>query len=165
VYSSEVIVGLILALGLLALALYVGVRQVVLLRRLGPDSLPAEEYHYERRKARWRLASAALLLLMGCLLAGLQFYEARASELARRSEQHGGEPVPLTDQERSFLRRYIGSWIALLLVLLAVLVLAALDLWATRRYGLKQYRKLSEDRRAMIQRQVNRMRQDRNGEG
>jgi hypothetical protein len=54
--------------------------------------------------------------------------------------------------------------VALLVVLLAVVVLAALDLLAIRRWGLRQFRKLQADRRAMIERQASRLRQGRNGD-
>jgi flagellar biosynthesis/type III secretory pathway M-ring protein FliF/YscJ len=166
VNRSEVIVGLLLAAGLLALALYFGWRQIVSLRRLRTaDALPDEERHFERRKARLRLVSCALLLLMAGLLVGLQFYDAgRVQDLADKRERLGQEePLPLTDQQKFFIKAYFGTWVALLIVLMIVLILAAMDLWATRRFGLRQYRKLSEDRRAMIQRQANRMRQERNG--
>ena len=46
---------------------------------------------------------------------------------------------------------------------MAVIFLAALDFWATRRYGLHQHRKIIADRRAMIEREVSRLRQERNG--
>ena len=48
--------------------------------------------------------------------------------------------------------------------MLVVLVLAALDVWATRRFAIGQYRKINEDRRALIQAEVNRLRSQRNGE-
>jgi hypothetical protein len=165
VTSTEVVVGLVLAVFLLAMGLFVGLRQVAALRRLGRESLPWEEYHYERRKAWRRLSSSVLLLLMAGLLGGLQFYAAKANQLANdRAQVAEKDRTPPTPQQKGFLRVYIGAYIAFLILLLAVLTLAALDLWATRSYGLRQYRKLSEDRRAMIQRQVNRMRQEGNGE-
>ncbi len=161
--STEVVVGLVLAVCLLALALFVGIRQVLALQRLRRESLPVEETAYERRKAWRRLLSSLLLLLMAGLLAGLQFYAVPAGRLAEERDQ--ADRAPLTPQQKLFVRVYTGAWIAFLMLLLIVLALAALDLWATRSYGLRQYRKLSEDRRAMIQRQVNRLRQERNGEG
>jgi hypothetical protein len=50
-------------------------------------------------------------------------------------------------------------------VLFVVLVLAGIDVWATRRYAITQFRKIQTDRRAMIERQVIKMRQERNGHG
>jgi hypothetical protein len=162
---SEVVIGVLLAAGLVALALYVGWKQVVSLRQLRrQDALPDEEQRYERRKAWRRLVSCALMLIMAGLLGGLQFYVGRWQELVNERERLGlDKDAPWTAEQKFFVNAYIGSWIALLLVLMVVLALAAVDLWATRRYGLRQYRKLSEDRRAMIQRQANRLRQQRNG--
>jgi hypothetical protein len=166
-WSSEVVIGVLLAAALVALALYVGWRQVMSLRQLrGQDALPDEERRYERRKAWRRLASCGLMLVMAGLLGGLQFYVGRWQELADERERLGlDKAAPFTAEQKAFVHAYIGSWIALLIVLMVVLALAAVDLWATRRYGLRQYRKISEDRRAMIQRQANRLRQQRNGHG
>jgi Tfp pilus assembly protein PilV len=159
---SEVLIGVVLAVGLLALALYYARRQLASLRKLRQeDALPDEERRYERRKAWRRLVSCGLMVIVAGLLFGLQFYAAPAQEMA--NERAGVDVQDLTPQQKFFIRAYTGAWIALLLVLMVILALAAIDLWATRRYGLRQYRKLSEDRRAMIQRQVNRMRQERNG--
>jgi hypothetical protein len=163
VTSTEVVVGLVLAVLLLALGLFVGAWQVRALRRLRAWSRSSEETVYERRKAWRRLVSSVLILLMASLLAGLQFYATPANEIAVERAAQEDSP-PLTPQQKFFVRAYTGAWIAFLVLLLAVLALAGLDLMATRLYGLRQYRKISEDRRAMIQRQVNRMRQERNGE-
>jgi ABC-type Fe3+ transport system permease subunit len=167
VNASEVVIGSLLALLLLGLALYFGARQLASLRRLRrEDGLPEEERRYERRKAWRRLVSCGLMLVMAGLLIGLQFYAARAQELAdKRVRLDQEEPPPWTAQEKYFVRASVGSLIALLVVLLVLLALAGVDLWATRRYGQREYRKLSEDRRAMIQRQANRLRQERNGPG
>ena len=48
-------------------------------------------------------------------------------------------------------------------MLLTVLALAAVDLFSTRSYARQAYRKLQADRRAMIERQVTRLRGERNG--
>ena len=165
--GSEVVIGVLLAVLLLTLALTFGARQVASLRRLRQaDGLPEEEHRYERRKAWRRLVSCGLMLIMAGLLGGLQFYASPAQEMAdERVRLEADEAPTWTAQEKFFVRAYFGSWIAVLVVLLVLLALAGVDLWATRRYGLRQYRKIAEDRRAMIQRQVNRMRQQRNGHG
>jgi hypothetical protein len=157
-WSDEVVIGLLLAVVLYGLGLYFGARQVATLRKLRrEEALPDEERRHERRQAWRRLVSCALLLVMATLLLGLQFYAAPAQRLADEPD------LDWTAQQKVFLRAYFGSYIALLLLLLVVLALAAVDLWATRRFGLRQYRKLSEDRRAMIRRQAERIRQERNG--
>lgn len=162
---SETIFGAILVIGLVAVALFYGWRQVQQLRRLPAQSLPDEEMTWERRKAWRRLISSGLTLVMAGLLAVLLvFYESQAEHLATKRAQlpqeAKGRP---TVEEKAFLRVWGGQVIALLVVLFAVVMLAGVDLWETRRFASKQFRKLQADRRAMIERQANRMRQDRNG--
>ena len=66
----------------------------------------------------------------------------------------------LPDEERRYQRRQaVGRLVNSVLLL----VLAALDLLAIRRWGLRQFRKLQADRRAMIERQAARLREGRNG--
>ncbi len=155
---SEIVFGLLLVLGLLGLSLYVGARQVVQLRHLRQQDLPAEEMHYERRKAWRRLVSCGLTLVLAAMLAVLV---PSWEEVDRMLRVAGPQP---TEEQKSLARLYVGGWIVLMMLLMVLLVLAALDLWSTRRFGLRQFRKLQADRRAMIERQVNRMRRDRDGE-
>ncbi len=106
------------------------------------------------------------MLLLGVMLAGdLIFLEVPAQQLADQRaelEQHG-DTTPLSADQRNFARFYGVFFLFFLLVLMAVVFLAAFDFWATRRYGLRQHRKLIADRRAMIEREVARLRQERNG--
>jgi hypothetical protein len=161
---SEIVFGLLLVVALVALSLVVGWRQILALRRLRTAvGLSEEERLYERRKAIRRLVSSALTLLLAVLLAcHLAFFDATAGRVIR--EQVDPELGP-TDQQKWLVRIWMSLLIATLLVLLVVLILAGLDLWATRRFAIGQYRKIAGDRRAMIQRQVNRLREQRNGEG
>ena len=165
----QIIFGAVLIAALLFLALYYGWRQVVVLRRLryNPDVPCGDERRYERRQAVGRLVNSVLLLVLAALLAGVMSYlEAPTRQLADERGAviaNGQEPPELTPEQRRLVRVWGWWWVVFLLVLLAVLVLAALDLWAIRRYGLRQYRKLQADRRAMIERQAARLRQDRNG--
>jgi hypothetical protein len=162
---TQIIFGLVLVAVLVAVAGYYGWRQVGALRRLRqlPD-LPDEEQRYLRGQARRRLAISALLLLLAILLAGdLLFLEAPSQQLA---DEHapftdaGQEPV-WTDQTRFLARLYGIYMIVFLLVLLAALVLAGIEFWSIRRYGLRELRKLQADRRAMIRRQIARLHQER----
>jgi hypothetical protein len=56
-------------------------------------------------------------------------------------------------------------WIVLLVVLMAVVVLAGIDLWETRRRGLRERRKLLDDQRVMLRRQMTRWRRERDEPG
>jgi hypothetical protein len=46
---------------------------------------------------------------------------------------------------------------------LAIIILAALDFFAIRRFGQRQYRKIQAERRAMIEGELTRLRSQRNG--
>lgn len=162
--ESIFLVGLVVIL--VALALYYGWRQWQALRRLqNPSDISEEERHFVRRMAYRRLTASGLMILAAALLFGSYWLNARAMEISAKmkaSQEKQEEPAP-TDQEKQFLKLYGTYWIVFLLVLLAILILAALDLFATRRFGITQHRKIQADRRAMIEGEAMRLRQDRNG--
>jgi hypothetical protein len=74
-----------------------------------------------------------------------------------------GEEAEDTPEHRRFVKFYGAYWISVLLLLLGMVGIALYDMLAIRRFGQRHYRKIQEDRRAMIARQVARMRRDRNG--
>ena len=165
----QIIFGAVLVAALLFLSLYYGWRQVVALRRLraNPD-LPAEERRYQHRQAVGRLVNSVLLLVLAALLTGIMAYlETPTQQLVQQHDEavaRGEAPPQLTPEQLRMVRVWGGWWVALLVVLFAVVVLAALDLLAIRRWGLRQFRKLQADRRAMIERQAARLRHGRNGD-
>ena len=57
----------------------------------------------------------------------------------------------------------LNAAIIFVMVLLGIIILAAFDILAIRRYGLRQYRQIQADRREMIQEEVARIRGQRNG--
>jgi len=154
-----------LAFGVSTLSLFYGRHQWQTLRRLRETcDLPADEVRRERRQSWRRLVSSALLLLIALLLVVAQLWlESPAQRLAELRDKTS-KSTPLTDEERCFGYVYTGVWISVLLLLFGVVALAAFDLWAIRRYGRIQRRKLNDDRRAMIARQLRRLREERNGE-
>jgi ABC-type Fe3+ transport system permease subunit len=130
------------------------------------EEMALEEHDYLYRRARRRLLMSLLLLVLGGMLTtALLYLETPAQRLAdqREAQEQQGESPPLNPEQRLFARFYTSFWIVFLLVLMAVVLLAALDFWATRRYGLSQHRKLVADRRDMIERELSRLRQERNG--
>jgi hypothetical protein len=103
-----------------------------------------------------------MLLLAGLLAGALIYLEATAQRLAdQREAAPEGAPYVWTPAERVFLRFWGGYWIGVLLVLLALMVLTGYDLWSLRRRALHEYRRLQADRRDMIERQMVRLRQER----
>ena len=150
---SEIVFGSLLVAVLLLLSSYFGWRQWVVLRRLRAETLPSEESRYERRMAYRRLVSCGLTLLLGLLLASaLSLFDPDFMKIPA---------TELPSDQRLMLRVWGGSWVAILLLLLVVVGIAAVDLWSTRRHALQQFRKLQADRRAMIQRQSMRLREER----
>jgi ABC-type Fe3+ transport system permease subunit len=157
--------GAVLVVVLLCVATVYFVRQLWALRRLrGSPDLPDDERTYQRQQARRRLAGSLLMFLLCALLAGyLVFLETPAQQLAeqRAAARAAGPEPPLTPAENLIARFFAGFWIFFLLVLLAVVVLAALDLWATRRYAVRERQKIRDERRAMVAEELERLRRER----
>ncbi|MGH7169164.1 MAG: hypothetical protein ACRELG_02660, partial [Gemmataceae bacterium] len=162
-----IIFGAVLVLVLLCTSILYITRQIVALRRLrAAEEMALEERAYLHSRARRRIVSSILLLLLGVMLAGALVYletpaQQRADEEMAKKQQ--GDTTPPTPEKQGFDQFYLWFWFLFLLVLMVVIFLVALDYWATRRYGLRQYRKIAADRRAMIEREVSRLRQERNG--
>jgi len=158
----QLVTGLLLTAVLLASAAVFAVAQVRLLR--GPvrsPELPDEERRYLRRRAWRRLFGCLLLLLLGGQLwTALLFLEDPAQRLA---DQQGDGHRDLSPDEVRFAKVYGWFWVVFLLLLLALVLLAAWEMWSVRRRGVVERRRLLDDRRAMLQRQAVRLRQERNG--
>jgi hypothetical protein len=167
VENSELIYGGILVVVLLALAGYYGFRQVQMLRGLRlPDERSPEEREFSRKQARRRLISSALMVVFAGLLAGSVAFTPSVRRIVAANEvtvENGEEPQPDLDDQRVTKIIYGSYWIVALLVLLAIVTLAGLDLMAIRRYGHSQLLQIQTDRRAMIEKEVARLRRDRNG--
>jgi hypothetical protein len=169
---DQLLVGLTLVAGLLLLSVYYAWRQIKALRQ--PIEAGSVEDIYRRGQIRRRLISSGLLFILALQLAGaLAFLEDRAQQQAERADaradfrERGGIAQPAPD-ERSFARFYSAYWLSILVVLAAVVSLAFVDLWATRRFAVQAHRQLRAERREMIDRQIARLRQEkqeRNGHG
>ncbi len=163
---SQILFGTLLVVALLALGAFYIWRQVRLLRRLRDrQDIPSEEDTFLRGQARRRLIGSVLMLFLATLMgAALITLEPQAQQLASDREQFTPENAPpFTPEQKTFLHWWGGLWIAILIVLLVVVIVAGADAWATRRFARRAYQKLQADRRAMIERQVARLREERNG--
>jgi hypothetical protein len=152
--SGAVLVGVLAVLGA-----FFAWRQVGMLRRLrGPHSLSDDEVRWRRGQAWRRLAGSALMLILAGLFAW-------AALFMRPQAQHLADVGPAGDtpEDQQFLPIYIGVWVGDLLLLVALIFLVAADIWSTRLYSLRQQRKILDDKRAMLEREVSRLRQERNG--
>jgi len=162
---TQLVFGIALVVVLVALAGYYAWRQVQTLRGLRGAEGPPEDRLYGRALAYRRLVCSGLMLVFAAMLVGAFFLQERAAEVGRQGEeaQARGQEIQLDPEQRSFVHFFGTYWIIALLVLLAIVGLAAADLWAIRRFGLRQHRKIQAERRAMIERQVARLRRERNG--
>jgi hypothetical protein len=155
----ELTVGISLAVLLVVVAVSFAFKQRQTLARLRHDTgLSLDDRRYLYRQVVRRLLSCLLLLALAAFLVGWFFLE---------SGFEGMEPIEpgaaVTDSAKDslWLRAYyvIGG----LLLLMAVMALAVVDLLATARFGARHRRLLEEDRRAVLQAEVERLRRERHG--
>jgi hypothetical protein len=148
--STPAVIALLFAAALVVLAGLIAVRQIRARRRLADPNLPPDERAYLQGGGGRKIILCLNLLVTAGLLAGafLSGMEARASALAQRPAEDGVRTV--TEEERAFLRFYGGYWIAVVASVMTLMSVAAWDLWAVRRYGLVQLRRIQSDRRKMI---------------
>lgn len=166
-------VGLILAAGLILLGVGTAVRQGRTARRLRDDRfLPSDDRAYLRGQVRRRLATAAVVAVMGGLIGWvfLSGLHARAAEIAERRDRAerdraaaGPEadpgrppdpPPPPSDEDRRTVKVWTVCWIAVSALLLVTVCLAVFDIWATRKYWMAQYRILRADHEAKLRRDL-----------
>jgi hypothetical protein len=153
---------------LLGLAVYFAWRQRQTLKSLHTQpNLSAEERRYLRNQAWRRLVCAGLMVVFAGLLAGWFFLEPPVRRLANQGEaaKAADQERPLNPDEKRLVHQFTFYWIGALLVLMALLALAAMDLWAIGRFGLRQQRQIQADCRAMLESHAARLRSQRNGHG
>lgn len=152
---------------LLALAGYFAWRQWQTLRRLrGRADVPREEHRFQRALAWRRLVASAVMVVMAGLLVGSYWVgqERQATLMGRpNSAPARAEGERLDPEREQFLTQYSTFWIVFGVLLLALVVLAFLDMWSIQRFARKQFHRIHTERRAMIERQVAQFRRERNG--
>lgn len=156
------VVGLILAAGLVVLGVGAAARQARTARRLRDDRfLPSDERAYLRGQVRRRLATSAVLVLLGGMIAGafLSGMEDRATEIGNRRAAGGDDPPPEPDpaaaaEDARFVKFWGGFWIAVLVLVFVAVCLAVFDFWATRKYWMAQYRILKSEHEAKLRRDL-----------
>jgi len=156
----EYVFAALIVLVLAGLAAYFGWRQWQTLRGLrSQENLSTEDRRYIRRQAWRRVAGCALMALLAGMLVGWYALGFRQQAL----DLGQGAPGPPNAEQQGILNRslaYVGTAV---LLLMGMLLLAAVDLWAIRRFGIRHLRQIQADRRAMIERQAARLRSRRNG--
>lgn len=94
---------------------------------------------YFRRQDRRRYRGSVLLALLGLGIGVGGNIDIRAGQSERIT--------------------FVAVWVTVLLLLLQILALAFLDLWSTRRFAERQRRKLAEERRKTLEREIETVRE------
>ena len=165
--SELVVMSLAAALVLVVAAYYLRWAVRTLRRTTGAFEMLPDERQFLRRQAWRRLVNSGLMLLLGVLLIGAYAggLPQRAEEIGKQREREAvdGQKPPLTEEQRDFSQLFVAYWTAFLLLLGIIVALAGLDLMATRRYAVTQLRRIQTDRRAMLERQIARWREEGQG--
>lgn len=165
--DPEQLFATLIILVLLVLAVYFAWRNRLLFQGLRYLELAPEDRRYHLALAWRRLVGCALMVVLAGLLTWWYWggQEQRARELAGRQAQVGqdGAPAEPSAERQRFFNQFSTFWIIFSLVFLGWISLAFFDFWAIRRFGLRQYRQIQADRRAMIEHQLARLRSQRNG--
>jgi hypothetical protein len=165
VNSLSPLIAWLLVLIILGIAAYFARQQFRTLRGLKlQEGLAGEDRSYLRSQAWRRLVGCLLLVAIAGLLSGwyLTGQDAGIDALGDQlqAQKAAGEPVPRPEQEQA-KRFYLYYLIVVLLLLLALVLVAAIDFIAIRRYSRRHFRKLYDDRRAMLERQLAELRRER----
>jgi hypothetical protein len=134
------------------------------LRRLPARAeLPAEDRTYLRRQAWRRLIGCVLLATIATMmsvwfLTGQHTRMDRVGDDIQARRAAGQELTPDQQQDQRFFAYY---WIAVLSLLFALVVVAALEMSAIRRYAARHFRQIRDDRRAMLEQELANLRRQR----
>jgi MFS family permease len=156
--NNASVIALVFAAGLVLLGVLTATWQVRGLRALAERKhVPSDEYDYFRGRYRRRLVTAALLMSIGAMIGG-----AYLSGMAQATEQLGqprdgedDQPKPeMTDDQKEFVRFLTAYWSVVLVLVFALVGLATVDAFATRRFWLAQYRALRDDHQTRLRRDL-----------
>lgn len=163
----EPIFATLIVLVLLAVSGFYGWRQLQALRQLPHETeLSAEDRRYEYGKVWRRLLTCLIMIVLAGLLISYYLFDINGQAIALGQQgraANAAEQPDINIEKQRFLNIFSLFWMSAVLGVMAILVLAALDLWAIRRYGLRHYRQIQSDRRAMIEQQTAAIRSQRNG--
>ena len=142
------VVGLIFAALLILLGLGAGMRQFVTLSRVRVQPyLPDEDRNYFRAQSRRRMLASTLLVVIGGLIG---FYYLSGMDARMDAIPEGDK----SDADKEFTRQVGYYWIAVILLLGAVVLVAVVDFIATRKYWMARYKEIKADHEAKLQRDL-----------
>ncbi len=150
---------------LIGLAGYFGIQQWRTIRRLKQaENLHPEDRRYHRRHAGRVFICCVLMFMVAGMFGGwyVMGFERSAAELGREATGEVDNPDhALNPNQQRSIWFFTVYWVMAILLLLAMVYVAFMDLWAVRRFGLRQIRQLQADRRAMLERQIELLRAER----
>jgi hypothetical protein len=163
--SSEQLLAVVIVTVLVGLAGYFGWQQVRAIKRLRQtENLHPEDRRYHRLHAGRVFICCVLMIMVAGMVGGWYIlgFEGSARDLGQQATDQPANSDHLLDaaQKRS-LTFFTVYWVLAILLLLAMVYVAFLDLWAVRRFGLRHMRQLQADRRAMLERQIALLRAER----
>jgi hypothetical protein len=119
-------------------------------RRLRTESLASDDRKYLRGVCQRRTINGVLLLVLAGMLAGA-YLSGGQQELNRIA----GLPIEdRTAEDRDFTKSWAIYWIVFLVVLFAVIVLAVADYTATSLYARQQLRRIRDEQRTLLERDL-----------
>lgn len=154
---ERIVAGVVIVAAVLS-AVLLGWRQVKQLQWLPENEagLADEDRRYHVWSIRRRLTGCVLLMGLAAMVFGLYAFgiAGRLEELIDLGERAQGDRPVLTEEQREFVydaMAYVG---VLMVLLLGLFVVAAWDIQAIRNYGRRHRRRIRDDRRAMLERQL-----------
>ena len=164
--TGQLVFGIVIVVVTAGLGVYYAWRQVQTLRRLRADRAMADDERQFQRSQAWRrLAGAVLMLVFAGLFVGMFFLEEPIMRIVQQGQEAraNGETSQLEPSQKDLLREYFGYWIVLLLLVLGFIAIAGYEIFAIRRYSVRQMRRIQDERRQMIASETARLRRERNG--
>jgi hypothetical protein len=125
------------------------------------EQMQPEDRKYYRRQIIRRLIGCGLTLTLAGMLIGMLPMMKGLDELGERGEQAKKDDTKLTDEEKAFMRSSLTYVGVLMLVLFVLLIVVFLDVVSIRRFGMRHRKRIRDDRKAMLMRQLPLLRRDR----
>jgi hypothetical protein len=167
--SSQQVLLALFGVGLVIVAGYFGWRQYRQLQWLrAQTNLSLEDRIYFRRQIVRRLMGCLVLLVLAVQIAGLFYWDilgqldrlSAIGDEARAKDVKLG-PEDMKPEQREFLNFALTYLLVMALSILLLMLVAMIDVMAIRRYGMRHRRRIREDRRAMLERQLPNLRWNR----
>lgn len=154
------VVGLILAAGLILAGAITALRQKRALRAIADEQFLADEdRRYRRGQALRRIATSGILVVIGGMIGGyyLSGMDERMNNIPERNKigaPQEGEPDPRAEADKQFTKLVGFYWIGVLGLVFVAVCFAVFDFWATRKYWMARYKELKADHDTKLQRDL-----------